>query len=172
MSFTPNFTSSQTIGAPSIAVFTDTSTGSDVTIASRRITLTKIDQTTLVPTGTTTSYNVWSYGDTAISLNVLGKDYCLAVRVDWMSAGNTILYTKTIVRIFTLYSETFYYSLTQDQTATPDIINDKDYYNSKMALRVEIDSADQAVTFASDQFSAQSALDRAKLFIDNQSFYF
>ena len=54
MPLVPNFTASQFSGTPSIITLTDTSTGSDVTIAKRRVYLLQSNGTFLVPTGTTT----------------------------------------------------------------------------------------------------------------------
>lgn len=170
MPVTPNFAASQTIGAPSIIKLTDTSTGSDVTIAQRRVYIRKLDQSTLVPSGTTTSYVEW--GDfpatTTIEIDVLQRDMCLSIQVGWCTSGGTIVVTKTIVCLFTLYSEDFYYSITQDQSSDPDIIRDRNYYDNKMKLRVELDSAAQAVSYASDQASAQGCLDRAYTLIQNE----
>jgi hypothetical protein len=163
MSLVVNFSASQTIGLPSKIVLTDSSTGSDGSVTKRRVYLTKVDSTTLVPSGTSTTYVDWGSfpGTTTITIDALDKDYALSVKVDWLDVSNNILYTKTYLIMFSLYNETFYYGLTQAQSSNPSITSNKNYYESKMKLRVELDSAAQAVSFASDQFSAQGALDRA-----------
>ena len=56
MPLVPNFTASQFSGTPSVLTLTDTSTGSDVTIAKRRIYLLQANGTMLVPAGTLTTY--------------------------------------------------------------------------------------------------------------------
>ena len=172
MSLNRNFSTSQTIGAPSIINITDTSTGSDGSIASRRVTLTKIDSSTLVPSGTTTSYIPWSLASSSIAIDALDRDYCLLIKVEWLDAGGSALYSKTQVCLFTLYSEDFYYSLTQDQSSDPKIIQDYNYYYNKMIMRVQLDSAAQAVDYASDQQSAQDCLDRVYQLILNQNINF
>ena len=49
MSFSPAFTASQSAATPSTVVFTDTSTGSDGSIASRRIYVTDNNGNAVVP---------------------------------------------------------------------------------------------------------------------------
>jgi hypothetical protein len=168
---TASFSVSQSIGSPSVITLTDTSTGSDGTLTSRHIYLQKADGTYLVPAGTTTDYIVWDYANPSISIDVLDKDYCLQITVKWM-AGAAIVYTATNLTLFTLYLWQFYYQLTQNQTSTPNIVNDTDYYDNKMKLRCSIDEAVNAVTYGADIVSAQSALNRGKYLVDNQNLFF
>ena len=172
MPLTPSFTISQIAGSPSILNFSDNSTGSDILVTSRRITLTKADGTTLVTTGTVTAYMAWALAVNPISVDVLTRDYALSIKVDWLNAANVVLYTLTNTFVFTLYSEAFYYSLTQNQASIPSIINDKNYYRNKMKLRVEIDSANQAISYGGDLSASQQCLDRAYLLTSNQSLYY
>lgn len=173
MALTPNFTVSQSSGTPNIITASDTSTGSDVAITQRRIFLLKADGTYLVPTGTTTNYIQWAWANSTIALNVLTKDTALAITVQWLDINNTVLYTKTISFGFTAYNETFYYSLTQGEVpiVTPTMIN-TNYYQNKMQLRVFIDSGNQAISFASDIYSAQVAYDNATYLVTNANFNF
>lgn len=172
MPLTPNFTSSQFSGTPSIITLNDTSTGSDVTIASRRVYLLQANGTFLVPAGTTTDYVVWDLVDTSIDLDVLSQDSALSITVQWMSGLNTVVTSKTISFAFTAYNETFYYGLTESQVANSNLSASTNWYQSKLVLRVEIDSADQAITFASDIYSAQAALNRATYISTNQALFF
>jgi len=172
MPFVPNFTASQYSGTPSVITLTDTSTGSDVTIASRRVYLLQANGTFLVPAGTTTDYIVWDLVDTSIDLDVLSQDSALSITVQWMSGINTVVTSKTISFAFTAYNETFYYGLTESQVANSNLSASVNWYQTKLVLRVEIDSADQAITFASDIYSAQAALNRATYISTNQAYFF
>jgi hypothetical protein len=172
MSLTPNFTASQSSGTPSIITLTDTSTGSDVTIAKRRVYLLQANGTFLVPAGTTTDYINWNLADTSIALNVLSQDSALSITVQWLTAGNAIVTSKTTSFAFTAYNETFYYGLTESQVANANLSASTNWYQTKLILRVEIDSANQAITFASDIYSAQAALNRATFISTNQALFF
>lgn len=178
MPISPNFSASQNSGLPSVINLTDTSTGSDTSITKRRIYLLQANGQYLVPSGTTTNYIEWNITNVntreplSIQLNVLEKDAALSITVQWLTSSNVVVESKTTSFAFTAYSETFYYGLTQDQIANPLLVSATDWYENKMILRVEIDSANQAVIFASDIFSAQAALDRASYIIENSNYYF
>lgn len=163
MAITANFSESQTIGEPSILTLTDTSTGTDVTITQRRVYATKVDGNTLVEDGTTTAYEVWSGfpGTTTIDLDILDKDYALSVLVQWLTAGGTVVTSKTRLIAVRMYNDTFYYSLTQAQTSNPTLMTNKKYYGSKKKLSVELEAANSAMEFAGDQYATQACLDRA-----------
>jgi len=172
MSLTPNFTASQSSGTPSIITLTDTSTGSDVTIAKRRVYLLQANGTFLVPAGTTTDYIDWNLAQASIDLNVLSQDSALSITVQWLTSGNVVVTSKTTSFAFTAYNETFYYGLTESQVANSNLSASTNWYQTKLILRVEIDSADQAITFASDIYSAQAALNRATFISTNQALFF
>ena len=172
MPLVPNFTASQYSGTPSVITLTDTSTGSDVTITSRRVYLLQANGTFLVPAGNTTDYILWDLVDASISIDVLSQDSALSITVQWMKAGNTVVTSKTISFAFTAYNETFYYGLTESQVANANLTASTNWYQTKLILRVEIDSADQAITFASDIYSAQAALNRATFISTNQAYFF
>ena len=172
MPLSPNFTASQNSGTPNLIFLTDTSTGSDVTITKRRIYLLQSNGTYLVPAGTTTDYIDWALVDTTISLNVLIQDTALSITVQWLTAANVVVANKTTSFAFTAYNETFYYGLTESQVANANLTASTNWYQTKMILRVELDSAYQAISFASDIFSAQAALNRATFISTNQSYFF
>jgi hypothetical protein len=172
MPLSPNFTASQNSGTPNLIFLTDTSTGSDVTITKRRIYLLQSDGTYLVPAGTVTDYIEWALVDTTTSLNVLIQDTALSITVQWLSAANVVVAYKTTSFAFTAYNETFYYGLTESQVANANLTASTNWYQTKMILRVELDSAYQAISFASDIFSAQAALNRATFISTNQSYFF
>jgi hypothetical protein len=172
MAISPSFTASQNSGTPNIIFLTDTSTGTDVTIAKRRIYLLQSNGTYLVPTGTTTDYINWALADVTISLNVLIQDTALSITVQWLTSGDVVVANKTTSFAFTAYNETFYYGLTESQVANANLTASTNWYQTKMILRVELDSAYQAISFASDIFSAQAALNRATFISTNQSYFF
>jgi hypothetical protein len=172
MPISPNFTASQNSGTPNIITLTDTSTGSDGTISKRRVYLLQSDGTYLVPAGTSTSFIEWNLADVSISLNVLTQDSALSITVQWLTSANTVVANKTTSFAFTAYNETFYYGLTESQVANANLTASTNWYQTKMILRVELDSAYQAISFASDIFSAQSALNRATFISTNSSFFF
>jgi hypothetical protein len=172
MPISPSFTASQNSGTPNLIFLTDTSTGSDVTITKRRIYLLQSNGTYLVPTGTNTDYIEWALVDTTTSLNVLIQDTALSITVQWLTAGNVEVASVTTSFAFTAYNETFYYGLTESQVANANLTASTNWYQTKMILRVELDSAYQAISFASDIFSAQAALNRATFISTNQSYFF
>ena len=172
MPLSPNFTASQNSGTPNLIFLTDTSTGSDGTITKRRIYLLQSNGTYLVPTGTVTNYIEWALVDVTTSLNVLIQDTALSITVQWLSAANVVVANKTTSFAFTAYNETFYYGLTESQVANANLTASTNWYQTKMILRVELDSAYQAISFASDIFSAQAALNRATFISTNQSYFF
>lgn len=173
MPFTQNFTTSQTVGLPSYINLADTSTGTPSgTIASRRVYFITTNNTYLVEEGTTTDFEVWTYSASTISFNVLDKDYALNVKVQWVDAYGVVLYEKIILAGYTLYNESFDYQMTQLLTGNPLLINDNDFFNYKNELRVAIDSGDQAISLASDIYSAQQAFDKANELRVNSQYYF
>jgi hypothetical protein len=172
MPISPSFTASQNSGTPNLIFLTDTSTGSDVTITKRRIYLLQSNGTYLVPAGTNTDYIEWALVDTTTSLNVLIQDTALSITVQWLTAGNVEVASVTTSFAFTAYNETFYYGLTESQVANANLTASTNWYQTKMILRVELDSAYQAISFASDIFSAQAALNRATFISTNQSYFF
>jgi len=172
------FSMSQNSGTPNIITATDTTVGTDTTITKRRIYLLQSNGTYLVPTGTLTDYSDWAITNTTtrapltINLDVLTQDTALSITVEWLTAGNTVMGSVTTSYAFTAYNETFYYGLTESQVANSNLTASTNWYQTKLILRVEIDSATQAITFASDIFSAQAALNRATFITNNQSFFF
>lgn len=174
MALTPNFTATQNSGTPNEITINDTSTGSDGAITQRRVYLLQSDGTYLVESGTVTDYEPWPYADSSITLDVLTQDTALNITVQWLDVSNTVLYTKTIAYGFSAYGETFYYGLTQNQVPiqNPAVALSTNYYQNKMKFRVFLDSADQAISFASDIYSAQVMYDAETEMITNESFYF
>lgn len=173
MPFVQNFTTSQTAGLPSYINITDTSTGTPSgTIVNRRVYFITENNTYLVQDGTSTNYEVWAYSAASKSFNVLDKDYALSVKVQWLDAGNIVLYEKTSIVGYTLYNESFDYQLTQMLSGNPLLINDNSFFEYKNELRVAIDSGNQAISLGADVFNAQQAYDKATELRVNSQYYF
>lgn len=169
-----DFSASQVIGNETDIILTDASTGSDGTITQRRVYVQKADGDYMVEDGTATEYEVW--GDfpatSTITLNLLDKDYAVKITVQWLTAGNVVVYDYIRYYGFTLYNETFDYGLTQLLTANPLIINDNNFLEHKFDVRALIDSGNNAVSFAEDITNAQMAYDRATELRFNSKYYF
>lgn len=178
MPISPNFTATQSYSTPSVFTLTDTTTGTDTTVTQRRVYLLKANGTYLVPAGTLTNYILWSITNTTtrapltIDLNVLSEDTALSILVQWLNVSNVVVDSKTISFAFTAFGESFYYGLSQQQVANQSLASSTDWYENKMKLRVELDSAQQAVLFASDIYTAQSALNRATYLANNSNYFF
>jgi len=171
MALTPNFTASQFSGTPSNITLTDTSTGSDGSITSRRIYLLQANGTFLVPQGTTTDYILWNIADSSIVLDVLSQDTALSITVQWRS--NTAVVTSlTQSFAFIAYNETFFYGLNQNLVGNANLSASTNWFQNMSNLQLQIDSAQQSITFASDIFNAQAALNRATYISSNSSFFF
>jgi hypothetical protein len=170
---TPLFVASQTIGLPEDVTLSDSSTGSDAAITQRRVYFQLKDGSYLVPAGTTTDYIEWDYSDATIDVeDLLTSDKAILITVQWLNVSNVVLYTKTILYVFTLFNKTFFYSLTQFQAANISVLQDTNYFANKAKLWTYIVSAEQAVSLGSDIAGAQNAIDAATQMIDNESKYF
>jgi len=171
MALTVNFTSSENLSANQYVSFTDTSTGSDGSIVTRRIYILQADGTYLVPSGTLTDYILWDYADTSITLDLLTKSTSASVKVEWWDSVAKV-YELTQAMEWDLYDYVFLFGLLQTQTSQPLIISDANYYNNIMAMIVNLFQSENAITKMDDIFSSQGALDRNQWLINNQSNYF
>jgi hypothetical protein len=172
MPLTVNFSATQILGEPSEIVLTDTSTGSDNTITQRRVYIETFNGSYLVESGTTTDYEAWDIAEESIVLDVLTKDYAVSIKVEWLTAANAVVYSKTAKSGFTLYNETFDYGLTQMLAANPLLINDNSFFDNKISLRNYIDSGNQALTYAGDLYATQQCYDKATELRVNSKYYF
>jgi len=176
MSFTPNFSITQSQSSPNLITIADTSVGSDSNVVIARVFFQKSDGTYLVPSGTTTNYVQIScngsgkFATTIIDL--LDRDYALSVKVDWLNNAHTVLYTLTQVFLFKAYSENFDYGLVSAMASQPNLATDATFLSNKRRVRLLIDSAEQAINYGTDINAAQFCLDDLYNIIQNQSFYF
>lgn len=177
MAITVSFTTSQVVGALQNIVLVDGSTGSDVSAVSRRVSYQTAISTYLVPSGTTTSYIEWplASGNTLTS-DVLSTDQALNITLSYVDVSGNSVASATGLRGFTLYNETFYYSLTQAQAMQnqppPMIIQDSNYFSNKLILRTLIDSGNQAIELGDDITTAQNCYDQATYMVLQQNDYF
>lgn len=174
MAFVPNFVAIQPFGTPNLIEITDTSTGSDYRISTRRIYIRKADGSYIVEDGNTNDYIEWDYPDMSITLDVLKKDVAVEITVQWIYYffNAVILYNKVIMYGFTEYNEMFDYGLTQMLSANPLLINDNDFFPNKSNLRTSIDSGNQAISYAQDLYAAQQCYDRATNLRLSSQYYF
>jgi hypothetical protein len=172
MSFIENFTATQYISAPNLIVFDDTSTGTDVAIAKRRVYMQKSDGTYLVVDGTTTDYEEWALANTTISYDVLDKDYALTITVEWLDALNIVLYSKTVDYCFSTYSKIYDVKLSKAQVSSPSLLDGDNWLSTKFALTTYIRAADDAISLGAGITIAQLSLNKAKFIIDNPKLVF
>ncbi len=172
MPIVPKFTVTQSFNSPSNLTFTDTSTGSDVNIASRSIYIEQANGDYIVISGNTNNYTTWYVNDTTATFDILDKDYAVTITVNWLDQNGNVLYTSANIFAFTNFNEKFDYGLTQMLTANPVLINDNDFFDYKEELRISIDSGNQAFDLAGDLFAAQQCYDRATNLRSNSQYYF
>ncbi len=171
MAFTLSFLMAQGID-PMAATLTDTSTGSDVAVVSRRITCTS-QGVILVPTGTTTTYIPFPFSDGAsIVLNILPIDYAMTVRLDYIDVAGTVLYSLSLNFCFKGNDNQFDYSLTQQLIGNQSLLQDTGYVINRFSLRMFIEAAGEAVVTGNDVNGSQFCLDLAQNMVDNQTLYF
>lgn len=172
MPLTPNFTTTQTPGAPESINFEDLSSGSDGAVTQRRIFIQIPSGTFLVESGNTNVYSGWDDfpATTTITLeDILTKDQGARVTVQWLDVSNTVLYDKTKYFGFSCFNEDFDYQTTQNVAGNQLLMNDNNFWFNKSLLRTYIDSGDNAIARASDINACQQCYDLAtELRLDSQ----
>lgn len=169
MAFNPSFSIGQNPLTANIVVATDTSTGSDSNIVSRRIFVQDADGNYLVPAGTTTNYVVWALANASISLNILTQNTAASAVTQWLDINDAVLYEDSESGAFANYGKQFLYQLVQQQGATPNIIIDNNYDFNTAVLWTSILGGINAVFVNNDIRASQSALDRATSLQLNQN---
>ncbi len=173
MSFTPNFSVSQTTIAQDFTI-TDSSVGSDGSISARRVYLQLSDGTYLNYSGATTDYILFPLSDGS-SIDIIGLlqvDYAISITVQWLNSGNTVLYTKTLSFCFTENDEQFMYGLCQAVSANQSILQDTNFVMNCFSLSMLVDYAQKAVETGNDITGSQNLLDLAQNYVNNESMYF
>lgn len=170
MAFAADFSVTQ---GSDISAFTltDTSTDFDVTITTRTIYPYLVDGSLLG--GAVIDWPIVDGATDTITLDLLNKDYSLSLVVVWAVPAPEVggVYTKTEITTFVGYSEQFNYGIVQQMAASPSIVNQTNFLESLSNVRTYIDSAIISTNF-SDQYNAQSNLDRVYYISQHQSLYF
>lgn len=170
MAFAGAFTVSQ---GSDISQFTltDSSTDFDTNITTRTVYLYKVGGSILGGVAIDWPKDA-GIGDT-ITIDVLDKDYSLSVVVVWEvpSPESGGVYTKTEIVTFIAYSNTFIYGIVQQMAADPSIVNSTNFLQSLGSVITFVDSAVISTNF-SDQYNAQSNLDRVYYMQQKQELYF
>lgn len=174
MPIVPNFTAVQSASDYTEITVTDTSTGSDSNITQRRLYFIQANGSYLITDAAINEeYFEWDYADASITIaDLIDKDYALNVKVEWLDVSNTVLYTKTILNGYNAYENAYLYSLTNAQASNPTLINNANFYLNKIALRVNVDDATQAIELGGDIYSAQASYDRGTNIKDNPKTFF
>ena len=169
MAFSGDFSVSQGLDVQSFTI-NDTSTGSDINLTGRTISLFLTDNQLLGG-----SIILWPLSDGSSKLisSLILKDYSLNIVVNWTSSspipGST--YSKAHIVTFTGNSNEFAYGLLQQIAANQSITNDNGFLMNLALVNSDIQNAIRANTY-SDQGNAQQCLDRIYYFIVNQNFFF
>lgn len=170
MPLTVSFTISESIAYPGRLTFTDTSTGSDGAITNRIIYIQLPDGTYLVPEGTTTDYIVWDYADASITFDVLERSQAANVTVKWL-AGSTISYTDVVPYCFPFYDYVFAFNKIRPLTSMPNLIDNKNYYETSIKFITNLWNAEIAAEIGEDITASQNCLDRNYFIIQNPQLY-
>jgi hypothetical protein len=173
MPLNPNFSATESLADPNEITLTDTSTGSDGTITTRRVYIQLANGNWLTEAGesTTVAYESWAYADTSIVLDVLTKSTACTITVEWY-AGAVLTYSVTEEFVFNIYDYLFALETLQGVTSEPDLIQDTGFYSNFIKLIVDIFNSENAITYGGDIYSSQEALNRNNLMIENEAYYF
>ena len=176
MAIVQGFTTSQTLGEPDKINLTDTSTGTDAAVVSRRVYITDKDGIYYTEDGTsaTSAYEEWANfpSTTTLTLDILTQDRAFNIRVDWINVSGTVLYTEPELQDYTLYAKTYYINSIKSQSSNNQLKNHANFYINLIKLLVSIKEADDSVLLLSDISSSQAALNRAKKLVDNPSYFY
>jgi hypothetical protein len=172
MSFTQSFSVLQSPTNPAIVVLEDTSTGTNLSITSRRIYIQDYNGNYLVPDGVTTDYIVWPLATNPISLNILTQDTAVNIRVNWVNSLNVELYTLNNNYCLVEFNKQFLYYLIQLQSLTYNVIQDTNYWGNVAIFWTNIIGAINSVEIGNDIYASQVCLNRATFMQSQQSYYF
>lgn len=172
MAFSPAFTVAQSAASPAYCTLTDSSSGSDGSITSRKIYITDYAGNPVVPSGTTTAYIVWPYADSTITLNLLTEDLAVQITVNWLDISNATLYTSTNEFCLAAFNQQKFYYLTQQLALNPATLQDSTFSKNLAAYWVAIIGAINAVELAADVANSQNLLNIATNYLNNEQIYF
>lgn len=172
MAITPSISVSQSALNPAYITVTDDSTGSDASIASRRLYIQDAAGNYIVPTGTTTDYIAWSYAQSSITPNVLTQDTAASITVQWLDVSNSILYVYNNTYGLSQFGKQFFYYLIQQLGLTPGTFQDDNYSGNLAMFWAFIVAGDNAITNGNDVAAAQQCYNKEIQMMNNQAFYF
>jgi len=154
---------------PSAIILNDLSTGSDGAVVGRKIALS-------TPNGLPYANSPYDWpnfpGTTSITINPLTQDQALIVTVNWVNNVGVMIYTSSLIYVFTQYGLQFLAGLTQQQIANPSIVDDQNFMQNKFTLFTELKSAQNAIDIGQSVSAAQSCVNRYSNMIQNQDMYF
>lgn len=111
-----------------------------------------------------------NYPSDTITISV-NRDYAPLILLSVTQIAGAVVFNSQNLYVFTAYTQNFLYGLVQYIAANPSVLSDTNFYSNLNIVQTEKDNSLQAGVY-NDQYSAQSALDRAYNYIVNQSFYF
>lgn len=170
-----NFTTSEGLASNNLITFTDTSQGTDNSLTIRKIYVRLANGKYLtegaVENDSPTAID-WDINNVSTTINLITQSTTARVTVQWLE-GSTIKYTKTLpAECWDLYEYIFGLELLQSQTATPNIVQDSNYYSNYFQFLTNIWNAESAAIYGEDLYSSQSALLRNQNLQNNSDFYF
>lgn len=170
---TPNFSAAQSVSDTSVVILTDISEGSDNALTERRVYMQLANGNYLTEDGisTTAAYMVWPIADTQVYLSVLPRSEAPTITVQWMTDAS-ITYSKVRKFYFDFADYVFMLGLTMYQVANNNITQNRDWYDYKMQMIVNISDAENAILYDDNTTLAQNALDRNQFLMNNQNLFF
>jgi hypothetical protein len=172
MSFVPFITVKQSALTPSYVDIVDASSGSDVLIVGRRVTIQDSLGNYLVPKGTNTNYVLWPLANADINLNILTEDKCVDILVEWLNVSNVAIYSYENTYPLAEFNKQFFVQLVADQGLTPGIYQDSNYSGNIAVFWSNIVAGINAVTDGSNIAAGQACFNRATAMRLQQNIYF
>jgi hypothetical protein len=151
---------------PTAIILTDTSTGSDGSIASRSIALYTVQNALLIPAV------AWPLATNPITINPLTTDIALNIVITWLNSSGSVLYTASQIAPFTGNGEFFYYNLTKTESSSPGILQDVNYQQYRTTLRNYLDAAVQAISIGQNLGNSQAMILKENYLVTNSNLYY
>lgn len=169
MPLSPSFTISNNSGlSQNTFSITDTSTGSDGAVT-KFVVLVYDDANNQIPgSPVTLPYSA----NATYNISILTQDLAVNVVVQWQNVGGTVLYTTSLIFVFTGYLEWFDYGLIQQIAANDSLIVDRNFKSDMYDLRLWIDNANQAINVGTSIFNAEAMILLAQQMVNNPNLYF
>lgn len=172
MAIVPAIAVSQSAISPQNVTITDESTGTDATIAARRVYIQDGNGEFIVPAGTTTDYIVWDYSNISQIVSALTQDTAASITVLWVNSGGVTLYQYNNTYPLSEYGKQFFYYLVQQLGLSPSTFQDSNYAGNLSMFWAFIKAGDNAITYGNDIFAAQQCYNKEIEMMNNQSKYF